>query len=101
MNMDDKDVRERTRDAVDDAAHSGAVDKAKGHTKEAVGKIKEKVGSVIGNRELETKGQLQRAEGKKDQMKGEIKEKIEDVKDRVQAGVEVVKEKIDQARNRK
>jgi uncharacterized protein YjbJ (UPF0337 family) len=101
MNTDDRDVRDRARDAADDAAHSGAVDKAKGHTKQTVGKIKEKVGSFIGDRELETKGQIQRAEGKKDQLKGEIKEKIEDVKERVRAGVEIAKEKFDEARNRK
>lgn len=81
-----------TKDVIDDAASSAAADKAKGHTKEVVGSIKAKVGSLIGDEELEAKGHLQNAEGKKDRLKGEIKETIEDVKDKVKAGVELVKE---------
>nr|WP_293392305.1 CsbD family protein [Nevskia sp.] len=83
-----------TKDVVDDAASSAAADKAKGHTKEVIGSIKAKVGSLIGDKELEAKGHVQNAEGKKDRLKGEIKETIEDVKDKVKAGVEVVKEKF-------
>ncbi|WP_295684716.1 CsbD family protein [uncultured Nevskia sp.] len=82
------------KDVVDDAASSAAADKAKGHTKEVVGSIKAKVGSLIGDKELEAKGHAQNAEGKTDRLKGEIKETIEDVKDKVKAGVEVVKEKF-------
>ncbi|WP_366946412.1 CsbD family protein [Nevskia sp.] len=59
-----------------------------------IGSIKAKVGSLIGDKELEAKGHVQNAEGKKDRLKGEIKETIEDVKDKVKAGVEVVKEKF-------
>lgn len=81
-----------TKEVIDDVATSAAADKAKGHTKEVVGSIKAKVGSLIGNEELEAKGHLQNAEGKKDRLKGEIKESIEDVKDKVKAGVEVIKE---------
>lgn len=83
-----------TKDLIDDAASSAAADKAKGHTKEVIGTVKAKVGSLIGDEELEAKGHLQNAEGKKDRLKGEIKEKIEDVKDHFKAGVEVIKEKI-------
>ncbi len=83
-----------TKDVIDDAASSAAADKARGHSKEVIGTIKTKVGSLIGDEELEAKGRLQNAEGKKDRLKGEIKETIEDVKDKVKAGVEVVKEKI-------
>lgn len=86
--------------AVDKAANSATADKAKGHTEEVIGKVKQKVGSVIGDRELEAKGAAQRAEGKKDQLKGEIKEKIEDAKDYVKAGVEVVKEMVDDLRDK-
>lgn len=82
------------KDRASDAGHSGKVDKAKGHTKEVIGAAKEKVGSLIGNRDLEAKGRVQNAEGKKDRMKGEIKETVEDVKDKVKAGVEVVKDKV-------
>ncbi|MGQ0621548.1 MAG: CsbD family protein [Panacagrimonas sp.] len=83
---------------ADDAAHSAAADKAKGHTKEVIGSIKTKVGSVFGDRELEAEGRAQNAEGKVDRMKGEIKEKLDDAKDMVKAGVSVVKDKIDELR---
>lgn len=82
------------KDVIDDAASSAAADKARGHANEVIGSIKTKVGSLIGDEELEAKGRLQNAEGKKDRLKGEIKETIEDVKDKVKAGVEIVKEKI-------
>jgi uncharacterized protein YjbJ (UPF0337 family) len=102
MITDDKDsVRGNIHNAADDAAHSATADKAKGHTKETIGKVKEKIGSAIGDHELETKGAAQRVEGKKDRLKGEIKEKIEDVKDHVEAGVQVVKDKLHEARDKK
>ncbi|GAC1625455.1 MAG: hypothetical protein NVS9B10_12380 [Nevskia sp.] len=94
------DAEAAARKTVDDAAHSAAADKAKGHTKEVIGKIKEKVGHAIGDHELEAKGLLQNAEGKSDRLKGEIKEKIEDMKDTVKAGVEVVKDKIAEVRGK-
>lgn len=100
MNMDDRDdVRARAHEAADEAAHSATADKAKGHIKEAVGKVKEKVGNAIGDDKLAAKGTAQRLEGKKDRLKGEIKDTIDDVKGKIEAGVEVVKEKIDEARN--
>lgn len=102
MNMDDRDdVRARAHEAADDAAHSATADKTKGHVKEAVGKVKEKVGGAIGDDKLEAKGTAQRMEGKKDRLKGEIKETIDDVKGKIEAGAEVVKEKFDQARGKK
>ena len=109
MNMDDKyNVRERALETADGVAHSAAADKAKGHAREVIGKIKEKIGGAIGDRDMEARGQLQRAAGKKDRLKGEIKEKIEDAKDkiedakeRIQAGAEVIREKFEEARRRK
>jgi uncharacterized protein YjbJ (UPF0337 family) len=92
-------MREDTERLVKDAKTSAAADKAKGHTKEVIGTIKEKVGRAIGDDELEAKGYAQNAEGKVDRAKGEIKEKVEDVKNKVKAGAEVVKEKIDQLRD--
>jgi uncharacterized protein YjbJ (UPF0337 family) len=88
--MNTHEAKDRAKDAI----HSGKVDKAKGHAKEVIGAAKEKVGSFIGDAELEAKGRLQNADGKKDRLKGEIKEKIEDVKDTVKAGVELIKEKV-------
>jgi len=90
----------QAKDAARNATQSAAADKAKGHSKEVIGKIKEKVGGAIGDHELEAKGRLQNAEGKKDRLKGEIKEEIEEVKDKVKAGVEVVKDKINEVRGR-
>lgn len=95
-----KTPREDQRDTLDQAAHSAAADKAKGHLKEAVGAIKEKVGSAIGDDALQAQGTAQRIEGKKDRLKGEIKEAIAEVKDKIEAGVEVVKEKIQEVRRK-
>jgi uncharacterized protein YjbJ (UPF0337 family) len=82
-----------------DAKNSASADKAKGRTNELVGKVKAKVGGAIGDDELEAKGHLQNAEGKKDRAKGEIKEKVEDVKSKAKAGAEIVKDKIDEMRH--
>ncbi len=102
MIMDDKDdARARIHHATEEAAHSAAADKAKGLVKETVGKAKEKIGAAIGDHELEAKGTAQRIEGKKDRLKGEIKDKIEDVKEHIEAGAAVLKEKIDEARGKK
>jgi len=102
MIMDDKDdAGARIHHATEKATHSAAADKAKGHVKEVVGKAKEKIGGAIGNHNMEDKGTAQRIEGKKDRLKGEIKDKIEDVKSHIEAGVEVVKDKIHEARSKK
>jgi uncharacterized protein YjbJ (UPF0337 family) len=93
-------MREDTDKAMRDAKNSAAADKAKGHAKEFAGTVKEKVGRAIGDDELEAKGYAQNAEGKVDRAKGEIKEKVEDVKSKVKAGAEIVKEKVDELRNR-
>ena len=94
MVTDDKDVGSQAREAADDAAHSAAADKSKGRVKETIGKVKSKVGSFVGDRDLQARGDAQRVEGKKDRFKGEIKDKVEDAKEYVKAGAEVVKEKV-------
>jgi len=98
--MNTEKVKTEAKDAADKAAHSAAADKAKGHTNQVVGTIKEKVGKLIGDDELAAKGTVQHAEGKKDELKGEIKEKIEDVKEKVKASVDIVKEKLHDARTK-
>src|SRR5579859_6157790 len=90
MDDDKATVRARAHEAAHEATHSADADKAKGHIRETVGKIKEKIGSTLGDDKLEAKGTAQRLEGKKDRLKGEIKEKIDDVKGHIEAGVEVV-----------
>ena len=82
-----------------EANKSGAVDKAKGRTKETVGKIKQKVGSVLGDHELEGRGLSQQAEGKAQRIKGEVKEAIDDTVTTVKAGVEALRDKVKGARD--
>jgi uncharacterized protein YjbJ (UPF0337 family) len=92
--MNTNETKKNVKSAVNGAVHSGTTDQAKGHTKEVIGAVKEKVGHLIGDRDLEGQGKAQNAEGKKDRIKGEIKESIEDVEARVKAGIEVVKDKL-------
>jgi uncharacterized protein YjbJ (UPF0337 family) len=93
-------TQDEVKKAADDAAHSGKADQAKGYAKETAGAVRAKVGSFIGDEEMEAKGRMQQAEGKADRLKGEVKEKIEDVKDHVKAGIDAVKDKIDEVRKR-
>lgn len=83
------------------ADNSGATDKAKGHANEAVGSIKAKVGSLIGDKELEAKGHAQNAEGKAQRVKGEFKEAVNEAVDKVKAGAEVVSDKIKEVFHKK
>ena len=98
--MSSNNTQDQAKKAADDVAHSGKADQAKGHAKETAGAVRAKVGSFIGDEEMEAKGRMQQAEGKGDRLKGEIKEKIEDVKDHVKAGVDAVKETFEEARKK-
>lgn len=83
------------KSAVKDLANKdGSVDQAKGKTNETLGKIKQKVGSLIGDNELEAKGAVQNADGKAQKAKGEVKEAVHDTVQKVKAGVEVAKDKV-------
>lgn len=94
----------KARDTIDEARSkaeaNGAIDKGKGHAKEAIGTAKSTLGHLIGNPKLEAKGDAQQAEGRKDRLKGEIKETLHDAKDKLKAGVAIVKDKIDDVRGR-
>ncbi len=94
MNADQ--AKDKVEKKLDDASNSAAADKARGHSDELVGSVKEKVGSVIGDDKLEAEGQVQNAEGKAERMKGEFKEKIDDATDKVKAGVGAVKDKVNE-----
>lgn len=98
--MSSNTIKDQAKDAVDDVANSGKADQARGHANELAGSVRAKVGNFIGSEEMEAKGRVQEAEGKADRLKGEIKEKIEDVKDHVKAGVEAVKDKVNEVRNK-
>jgi uncharacterized protein YjbJ (UPF0337 family) len=56
------------------------MDKAKGHVKEAVGDMTE-------NERLEREGKL-------DQASGEVKERVEDAKDKIEEGVDAVRDRL-------
>lgn len=81
-----------------DIGKTPTADKAKGRTKEVVGKVKSKVGEWTDNRDLQAEGYADRVEGKGQRMKGEIKEKIDDAKNAVKAGADAVKDKMHEAR---
>jgi uncharacterized protein YjbJ (UPF0337 family) len=51
-------------------------DQIKGHTNEAVGKVKEIVGAVVGNKELEVKGTIQKNTGIVQAKIGDVKSSI-------------------------
>ncbi|WP_428311988.1 CsbD family protein [Hydrocarboniphaga sp.] len=96
--MNSTQAKAEAQKTLDEAQHSAAADKAKGQGKQLLGNIKQQVGKLIGDEELQAKGAVQRADGKKDEIKGNIKEKIEDVKDTLKAGAEVIKEQFQNAK---
>jgi uncharacterized protein YjbJ (UPF0337 family) len=53
-------------------------DQAKGHIEEAKGKIKEVAGNLVGNKDLELKGTIQKSGGKAQAAFGDLKDKIKD-----------------------
>lgn len=57
---------------------SGTSDKIKGVANEAVGNIKQGVGKVTGNEELQVKGAVQEKKGEAQQVEGEVKNAVKD-----------------------
>ncbi|HWH83413.1 MAG TPA: CsbD family protein [Burkholderiaceae bacterium] len=53
-------------------------DQVKGRVEQAKGSIKETAGKVVGNRDLEAEGQLDKAEGKTQATYGDLKEDVKD-----------------------
>lgn len=53
-------------------------DQVKGRIEEAKGKVKEVVGKVVGNEELEHKGNIQKIGGKAQAKYGDLKEDVKD-----------------------
>ena len=53
-------------------------DQAKGRIEEAKGKVKEVAGNLVGNDELELKGQIQKSGGKVQAAYGDLKEDLKD-----------------------
>ena len=57
--------------------NSSTQDKAEGTVKEAVGKMKEKTGEVIGNPDLQDRGTAEKVEGKIQNKVGDVKKVFE------------------------
>ena len=58
-------------------------DQVKGRAEEVKGNIKEGVGQVIGNRDLEAEGEVDQAAGKVQKNYGDGKEKVKDAIDKI------------------
>ena len=63
-------------------------DEVKGKGKKAKGKIKDKLGEITGNRELEAEGERERAEGQAQESIGKVRRKAEDFLERVDDDIE-------------
>ena len=63
-------------------------DQVKGRIEQAKGAVKETTGKVVGNKKLETEGQIDQATGKAQAIYGDIKE---DVKDAVKGSDPVIR----------
>ena len=59
-------------------------DEIKGKGKRMKGKIKDKVGEVIGNRELEAEGEAERIEGAVQESVGRARRKAHEIMERVE-----------------
>ena len=60
-----------------------------GKTDQVKGQVKEAVGSLTGDKDLES-------EGKADRRAGETKEKVADAKDKVEGVIDKAKDKVDE-----
>jgi len=52
---------------------SSTQDNAEGNLHKVKGKVKESVGKIVGNRELEAEGKIEKVQGKLQKKRGEIK----------------------------
>ena len=66
-------VKDAAHDAVDRANTSSTADTVKGYANEAVGKIKQRVGSATSNSDLEADGLAQEVEGDIQKLTGRAK----------------------------
>jgi uncharacterized protein YjbJ (UPF0337 family) len=67
-------------------------EQVKGKANEAVGSVKQGVGSMTGDERLQAEGQTQEAKGKGQGFVGGVKEKAKDLGDTVKGAVEAVKD---------
>ena len=57
-------------------------DQVKGTAKDVAGKVQEKVGELVGNKEQQAKGLIKQAEGKVQKNVGDAKEAVKDAIDK-------------------
>jgi len=70
-------------------------DEVKGKGKKIKGQVKDKVGEVIGNPDLEAEGEAERIEGEVQESFGRARRKIGDVMERVDDEVEKLEKEND------
>ena len=58
-------------------------DQVKGRVEEAKGAVKETTGKIVGNKDLEAKGMVQKVAGKTQAGYGEVKEKVKSAVDKL------------------
>lgn len=84
--VEEQDLGDKAKAALDDVAGAGTSDKIEGNVKEAVGEVKSAIGQATDNPRLEGEGAAEKLEGKAQQAEGEaesIGEKIGDFVDDV------------------
>lgn len=62
---------------------SSTTDKIKGHTNEAIGKVKRAAGKALGDKDLEVEGDIQEAKGDAQKAVGKGKEALKDTIDKL------------------
>lgn len=77
-----ENLRDATKERVDDIAGAGTSDKAEGSAKESVGRGKEALGAATGNDSLRAEGVKDQAAGKAQGVLGEVKEGAENLLDK-------------------
>ena len=74
-------LKEKLESALDNTIGAGTTDKVTGSAKEMLGKVEERVGELMGNRETQARGIVHQADGKTQHTLGELKEETQEALD--------------------
>jgi uncharacterized protein YjbJ (UPF0337 family) len=74
-------LKEKLESTLDNTVGAGTTDKVSGTAKEMLGKVEERVGELLGNRETQARGIVHRADGKAQHTLGALKEETQDAMD--------------------
>lgn len=88
-----------TKDAVDSTFGAGATNKTEGNAKDALGHVKESIGSATGNDSLRADGLKDQAEGNVQHTAGKAEGFVERVKDGAANLVDAAKDLVDGDKN--